>query len=93
MVFSSIELSKLAKMGNTPIVDLMYKRIELEKNRAQLPIPEFFKLIDDKGGGILVLLAKEALASGDTTRLDKAIKDTLPDYLYHNGKGEQVNYL
>jgi hypothetical protein len=77
-------------MGNSPSTKLMYKRREQEITRAEMPDPEYYKLVDDKGGGTLVLLAKNAIKSGNTDLLDRAIKENIPDYLYNNGKGEHV---
>ena len=62
----------------------------MEIQRMNIPDPEFFKLVDDKGNGSLVIIAKHALLTHSYDELDAAIKEKIPPYLYGGGKGKQV---
>lgn len=77
-------------MGTSNSSLLTNQRKQAEILRAKQPDPEFFKLVDDRGKGELVDLAKVALRSGDNEALDAAIKQKITKYLYNGGKGKQV---
>ncbi len=78
-------------MGTSNSSLLTTQRKQAEILRAKQSDPEFFKLVDDRGKGELVELAKVALRSGNNDDLDAAIKEKISKYLYNGGKGKQVN--
>ena len=54
--------------------------------------PEIYDLIDLLGGGKLVEMAKNAIKDNDFSELDDFILETVPRYLYNEGKGQYVSY-
>ena len=53
--------------------------------------PEIYDLVDLFGGGKLVEMAKNAIRDNDFSELDEFILDTVPKYLYNDGKGQYVS--
>lgn len=62
----------------------------IEAQRLAIPDPEYYKLIDSKGGGELVKLTREAMRSKDFSIVDKAIKEKVVKFLYNDGRGDYV---
>lgn len=80
-------------MGTADSSLLTAQRKQMEIQRMRLPDPDFFKIIDDKGKGDLVIIAKQALFSTQYDVLDAAIKEKIMPYLYNEGKGKHVSHL
>lgn len=80
-------------MGSSDSSLLTAQRKQMEIQRMRLPDPDFFKIIDDKGKGDLVILAKKALFSTQYDVLDAAIKEKIMPYLFNEGKGKNVSRL
>ena len=49
-----------------------------------------YKLINNKGGGFLVDLVREALKLKDFTKLDGYLRNELVEFLYNKGEGKNV---
>ena len=54
-------------------------------------ISEIYRLIDNKNGGELFELAREAYLTKNDKILDDYIQKNVPQFLLNNGKGEWVN--
>ena len=78
-------------MGASNSSLLVTQRKQMEIQRTKLPDPDFYKLIDDRGKGDLVILAKTALKTNNFDILDAAIKEKVVKYLYNEGKGKNVS--
>ena len=66
------------------------EQTKIEEYRLALPEPEYYKLVDNKGGGELVKLTREAMRSKDFSVVDKAIKEKVVKFLYNDGRGDYV---
>ncbi len=77
-------------MGVSESSLIVTQRKNMEILRKKQAAPEFFKLVDDRGKGDLVILAKTALKTSNYDILDAAIKEKVGKYLYNGGKGKSV---
>uniref|UniRef100_A0AC35U522 ANK_REP_REGION domain-containing protein n=1 Tax=Rhabditophanes sp. KR3021 TaxID=114890 RepID=A0AC35U522_9BILA len=60
------------------------------KNQVDNKYNEMSKLADLTGSGILAVLAKEVIKSGDIPLLDAKIRELVKDFLYNEGEGEMI---
>lgn len=60
------------------------------KAQADAQDNETYKLVDVKGGGILVKMMKEAILTKNKANLDEEIHKLVLPCLYNEGKGEDV---
>lgn len=76
-------------MGST--FSTFEEQSKTELQRFKMADPDFYRLVNDSGGGELVELMKNALKTKDFSLVDKTIKEKVVKYLYNDGRGDYVS--